>query len=106
MSSPQSTVRQRGGHSSKKDKPVNGQVMQKAEQLQSTVKAQASSLGSKAVSQWQYKVALMVVTGFGFLTRFWGIGHPTEVVFDEVHFGKVWQDIARAGGSRNGSFRS
>jgi dolichyl-phosphate-mannose-protein mannosyltransferase len=38
-----------------------------------------------------FKIALAVLTGLAFATRFWGIGHPNEVVFDEVHFGKVGQ---------------
>ena len=37
----------------------------------------------------RYKVALVVLTALAFVTRFWNIGHPNEVVFDEVHFGKV-----------------
>lgn len=41
------------------------------------------------LSEWDYKAALVVITALAFLTRFWGIGHPNEVVFDEVHFGKV-----------------
>ena len=40
-------------------------------------------------SQWDYKIALVVVTLLGFATRFYGITHPNSVVFDEVHFGKV-----------------
>lgn len=39
--------------------------------------------------QWDYKIALAVITVLAFATRFWGIGHPDQVVFDEVHFGKV-----------------
>ncbi|CAG8499641.1 7149_t:CDS:10 [Paraglomus occultum] len=31
---------------------------------------------------------LIVVTGLGLITRFWHISNPSEVVFDEVHFGK------------------
>lgn len=45
-----------------------------------------------ADSQWDYKVALAVITVLAFATRFWGIGHPDQVVFDEVHFGKVQTD--------------
>ncbi|KAI9831929.1 MAG: hypothetical protein M1819_004651 [Sarea resinae] len=41
-----------------------------------------------AGSGWDYKVALAVVTVLAFATRFWGLSHPNEVVFDEVHFGK------------------
>ena len=40
-------------------------------------------------SEWDYKIALAVITILAVITRFWGIGHPNEVVFDEVHFGKV-----------------
>lgn len=44
---------------------------------------------SGVAAQWDYKVALLVITAVAFVTRFWGISHPNEVVFDEVHFGKV-----------------
>jgi hypothetical protein len=40
-------------------------------------------------SQWDFKVALVILTVLGFATRFYGITHPNSVVFDEVHFGKV-----------------
>lgn len=40
-------------------------------------------------SEWDYKLALVVITVLAFATRFWGITHPNQVVFDEVHFGKV-----------------
>jgi dolichyl-phosphate-mannose-protein mannosyltransferase len=40
-------------------------------------------------SEWDYKLALVVVTILAFVTRFYGIRHPNQVVFDEVHFGKV-----------------
>lgn len=39
--------------------------------------------------EWDYKLALVVITILAFVTRFWGISHPNQVVFDEVHFGKV-----------------
>ncbi|KAE9373338.1 glycosyltransferase family 39 protein [Stipitochalara longipes BDJ] len=38
--------------------------------------------------EWDYRIAITVITFLAFLTRFWGISHPNEVVFDEVHFGK------------------
>lgn len=47
---------------------------------------------SKAPStggQLEYKLALFVITVLAFVTRFIGLSHPDEVVFDEVHFGKV-----------------
>ncbi len=44
----------------------------------------------KAVTrEWDYKLAVTVITISAFVTRFWGISHPDQVVFDEVHFGKV-----------------
>jgi dolichyl-phosphate-mannose-protein mannosyltransferase len=42
-------------------------------------------------SEWDYKIALVVVTILAFATRFYKISHPDQVVFDEVHFGKVWR---------------
>jgi dolichyl-phosphate-mannose-protein mannosyltransferase len=51
---------------------------------------QAVESTTSAVSkQWDYKLALGIITLLAFVTRFWGISHPNEVVFDEVHFGKV-----------------
>lgn len=44
---------------------------------------------SKKPTQAEYGIGLACITGLAFLTRFWGISHPNEVVFDEVHFGKV-----------------
>lgn len=43
----------------------------------------------KNEAEWDYRIAMAVITLLSFLTRFWGISHPNEVVFDEVHFGKV-----------------
>ena len=48
-----------------------------------------STITEAVTSEWDYKLALAVITLLAFITRFWGIGHPNEVVFDEVHFGKV-----------------
>jgi hypothetical protein len=39
--------------------------------------------------EWNYRIAITLITILAFVTRFWGISHPNEVVFDEVHFGKV-----------------
>ncbi|KAL2128939.1 hypothetical protein VTI74DRAFT_8463 [Chaetomium olivicolor] len=51
--------------------------------------AKAATTKSQAAgSERDYKVAFVVITALAFLTRFWGISHPNEVVFDEVHFGK------------------
>jgi dolichyl-phosphate-mannose-protein mannosyltransferase len=45
--------------------------------------------------EWDYKLALAVITVLAFITRFWGISHPNQVVFDEVHFGKVRTETCR-----------
>lgn len=55
---------------------------------------------SGLTSEWDYKLAIAVITALAFVTRFWGIGHPNEVVFDEVHFGKVWDGLKLPQASR------
>lgn len=42
-----------------------------------------------ATNEWDYKLALVIITVLAFATRFYLITHPNQVVFDEVHFGKV-----------------
>lgn len=89
MATPNSTVRQRGGHKDKKQ--VDGKPDASQEFLDEIVDS-----SKKAVpSEWDYKVALFVITVLSFITRFWGISHPNEVVFDEVHFGKVRSNVFR-----------
>lgn len=86
MSSPASSLRQRGAKGEKKravtplaeDSKVNGQFEQAKQEAKSAI-----------TSEWDYKLALAVITILAFVTRFWGITFPAEVVFDEVHFGKV-----------------
>ena len=53
--------------------------------------------GPKAAgdSQWSYQIAFVIVTALAFATRFYGLGHPNQVVFDEVHFGKVRFPLSR-----------
>ena len=83
-----SSVRQRGGHKDKKgasplpEKISNGDI-------NGVLKDTSSTLQTAVTSEWDFKAALVVITSLAFITRFWGIGHPNEVVFDEVHFGKV-----------------
>ena len=80
------SVRQRGGQKEKKvtaSSPSNGS----AGDIDALI--QESGLPQAVTSEWDYKAALVVITALAFVTRFWGIGHPNEVVFDEVHFGKV-----------------
>lgn len=80
-----SSVKHRGGQISKKAPPVSSSQSVELDQLLE----EDTDLKSTITSEWDYKLALTIITGLAFLTRFWGIGHPNEVVFDEVHFGKV-----------------
>jgi dolichyl-phosphate-mannose-protein mannosyltransferase len=86
MSAAQGSVRQRGGQNPKKrgttplpDGTADDEVLTKASQEVKQVTG----------SDWEYKVTLVVLTILAFATRFYGIRHPNQVVFDEVHFGKV-----------------
>jgi len=88
MSSPQ--VRQRTGQKDKKSQQSSPQS--RDGDLNGIVKD--TKLPEVVTSEWDYKLALGVITVLAFITRFWGIGHPNEVVFDEVHFGKVWDSVA------------
>lgn len=83
-STPQGTVRQRNvGVSTKKSKDGASSDVE----LDKLAKAAAAK--SSKHSERDFKVVFVVITALAFLTRFWGISHPNEVVFDEVHFGKV-----------------
>lgn len=53
------------------------------------VQKQASGIKDSVTSEWDYWVAFGILTFVGFFTRFLAIHHPDQVVFDEVHFGKV-----------------
>ena len=85
MSTSSSSVRQRGGPNIKKTSSTAAPARDATpDSILETAKP-----ASGAGSEWDYKLALSVITALAFVTRFWGIGHPNEVVFDEVHFGKV-----------------
>ncbi len=84
MSSAQ--VRQRAGQKDKKSPQSPPQS--RDGDLNGIIKD--TQLPKAVTSEWDYKLALGVIAVLAFITRFWGIGHPNEVVFDEVHFGKVW----------------
>ena len=79
MSTPNNTLRQRGP---KEQQKANGKPK---DDLRSVL----DSPKQANVSEWDYKLALAIITALAFVTRFFGISHPNEVVFDEVHFGKV-----------------
>ncbi|KAK4154043.1 Dolichyl-phosphate-mannose--protein mannosyltransferase [Chaetomidium leptoderma] len=83
VSTPQGTLRQRNvGPSTKKSKDGASSDVE----LDKLVKAATAK--SSASSERDHKAVFTVITILAFVTRFWGISHPNEVVFDEVHFGK------------------
>lgn len=70
-----------------KDASSTGIAAPKDPELDALVRANLQNSSNKV--EWDYRIALAILTVLAFLTRFWGISHPNEVVFDEVHFGKV-----------------
>lgn len=85
-STPQGSLRQRGGASKQ---TLSESTFAPEVELDKLSKAAASSRQNVQRGETEHKIALTLVTILGFVTRFWGISHPDEVVFDEVHFGKV-----------------
>lgn len=70
-----------------KDASVTGIAAPRDAELDALVKANLAN--KPAGPEWDYRLAITIITLIAFVTRFWGISHPNEVVFDEVHFGKV-----------------
>jgi len=70
-------------------KRKDAKIPVKAEGASAELDALLKSVTQKSGPEWDYRIALSIITVLAFLTRFWGISHPNEVVFDEVHFGKV-----------------
>ncbi|EKD19001.1 uncharacterized protein L3040_006495 [Drepanopeziza brunnea f. sp. 'multigermtubi'] len=69
-----------------KDVSSNGIAAPRDVDLDALIQA---NLASKPPAvEWDYRIAISVLTILALMTRFWGISHPNEVVFDEVHFGK------------------
>ena len=92
-SPPSSSLKQRGPAKDKKrgstpqpDGLMNGSANETVENLKKGAK-------EAVTNEWDYKLALGIITVLAFLTRFYGISHPNQVVFDEVHFGKVSLDM-------------
>ncbi|KAJ1331174.1 dolichyl-phosphate-mannose-protein mannosyltransferase [Microdochium nivale] len=80
MTSPQGSLRQRSVVSKKKS----------ATDLKASDQTTAVTLKAPTgpSSEWDYRIGFIVITALAFVSRFWGISHPDQVVFDEVHFGK------------------
>ncbi|KAK4931141.1 Dolichyl-phosphate-mannose--protein mannosyltransferase 4, partial [Elasticomyces elasticus] len=81
------SLRQRGGQSGKKRAGAPGAdgVADREADVLNKIHQEVKGAAS---SEWDYKLALGIITVLAFLTRFYGISHPDQVVFDEVHFGK------------------
>ncbi len=94
MSSQQNSVRKRKDNAvspKQKDTPSSGVVAAGEPDLDALVR---TNLATKTTGvEWDYRIAISIITLLAFITRFWGISHPNEVVFDEVHFGKVNNQI-------------
>ncbi|KAA8642245.1 hypothetical protein EYZ11_008558 [Aspergillus tanneri] len=79
MSSPPSpSLRKRGGK--KETAPVPS--------IDGSSHSLKSAATTKPPSEWDYRLAITILTALAFVTRFYKISYPAEVVFDEVHFGK------------------
>ncbi|GAB7365888.1 hypothetical protein MBLNU230_g7218t1 [Neophaeotheca triangularis] len=82
-------VRQRGSNDKRGTTPTPNDSRMNGHSSANEVLDRAKQTGKEAASNdWDYKLGLAVVTILAFVTRFWGITHPNQVVFDEVHFGK------------------
>jgi dolichyl-phosphate-mannose-protein mannosyltransferase len=87
-STPPGSLRQRNVATSSKKKDAGGVSDVEIETAVKAGKA-APLKAAGAGKETEYKITLVIITVLAFVTRFWGISHPNEVVFDEVHFGKV-----------------
>lgn len=85
MSSTPSSKKGPAASTRKKVDVAADQTSEYLNQLKNQTKQSASN-------DWDYKLALAVITLLAFATRFYAITHPNQVVFDEVHFGKVRLD--------------
>ncbi|KAI9652552.1 MAG: hypothetical protein M1829_001512 [Trizodia sp. TS-e1964] len=88
MTTPSDSLRHRSGQSSKKIISPKEHTTAAPTTIESNVSITTTAARRGSNSEWDYKLALLVITILAFASRFWGISHPNEVVFDEVHFGK------------------
>jgi dolichyl-phosphate-mannose-protein mannosyltransferase len=94
MSSPAGSVRQRPGKDKKRPMSPNQEALSEkvSEKVANVVEKVKPYKPVQQGKEWDYKLAISVLTVLAFISRFWGIRHPDQVVFDEVHFGKVCID--------------
>jgi hypothetical protein len=93
MSSPGGQVRQRATKDKKRPTTPNPEALTEkaSEKVPHVLEKAKPYKPAQQGGEWDYKLAITVITVLAFITRFWGIRHPDQVVFDEVHFGKVWR---------------
>ena len=94
MSSPAGSIRQRAGKDKKRPVSPNPEAL--AEKVANVVEKGKPYKPVQQGNEWDYKLAITIMTALAFVTRFWGIRHPDQVVFDEVHFGKVCLFVSRS----------
>lgn len=82
MSSPSPSLRKRGG------KKEASTTLPSDDGSMAPVSTPGKA--GKPQSEWDYWLGMTILTVLAFATRFYRIDYPEEVVFDEVHFGKVW----------------
>lgn len=82
--------RRNPGNSGKKEKPWAEDAPEKAPKVKAKVsKSQLRTKKPASLEQdRRYALANALLTALAFVTRFYIINYPSEVVFDEVHFGK------------------
>ena len=88
MSTAPPAVKQKGAKKKASSAPVSDLVNGNAD-ISATLESLQTQTKQALKSEWDYKLALGVITIVALITRFWHITYPDEVVFDEVHFGKV-----------------
>ncbi|KAH8732906.1 Dolichyl-phosphate-mannose-protein mannosyltransferase-domain-containing protein [Phaeosphaeriaceae sp. PMI808] len=90
MSSPGGQLRQRATKDKKRPTTPNAEALSEkaSEKAFDALERVKPYKTQQQGSEWDYKLAISVLTVLAFITRFWGIKHPDQVVFDEVHFGK------------------
>ncbi|KAF1842647.1 glycosyltransferase family 39 protein [Cucurbitaria berberidis CBS 394.84] len=86
MSSSPSGVRQRATKDKKRPTTPNSETL--SEKVANVIEKTKPYKPLQQGKEWDYKLAITVLTVLAFISRFWGITHPDQVVFDEVHFGK------------------
>ncbi|KXT14653.1 hypothetical protein AC579_3658 [Pseudocercospora musae] len=86
MSTASSHMRQRA--SKERSRPLTPNKEALNGKIEGTWESVKSTAKDVQKSDTDHTIAFSIITFLAFLTRFWGISHPDQVVFDEVHFGK------------------